>query len=149
MKAILAKNNKDYIGKNGKLLVRSSDDFRHFKAKTMGGILIVGKTTFEVDLDKRMLPGRQTIVVGSGYNTLAEAIELAYEMKYNTVDQEPEIWVIGGKSMYMQLMPIIEEFHISIIDDDQEGDLKFELPEHYRGKVYYYHFKPNEKKEGT
>lgn len=149
MKIICAINNLDYIGKNGELMWRSSEDFKHFKKLTMGGIMIVGATTFEKDLKGRQLPGRTTLVVGRNYLSLWEAVKQA------TVEQRlhpyggpdgrtlRDIWVIGGATIYKQLMPLATEIHLSLINDDQVGDCKFILSDDFRGKVFTYKFEPN------
>ena len=58
IKAIAAINNKMFLGRDGKMMWKSSEDFKHFKKMTMGGILIVGRKTFEIDLGGKTLPGR-------------------------------------------------------------------------------------------
>jgi len=151
MKAIVAVNNLDYIGKDGKMLWRSSDDFKHFKKLTIGeveapfqNILIVGAKTFENDLRGKELPGRKTIVIGSKYNSPLDAIDHALSLASH-YSIKIDIWIIGGKTIYDQFAPFIEEWHISHIDDDSIGDVKFELPALNRAKVYDYYFKTNPK----
>lgn len=133
MNLIVAVNKYNFIGNNGKMLWHSKEDFKHFKQKTMGGILIVGKTTYEVDLNKKELPGRELVVIGSNYNTLFEGVKKAIEAK-------KEIWVIGGLTIYNQLMPLIENIHISYVNNDLVGDKQFFIPSNYRGKIYKYYF---------
>jgi len=153
MKAIIAINNKGFIGKNGQMLWRSSEDFKHFKKMTIGegiNILIVGKTTFENDLQCKELINRTMLVVGTNYHTLPHAVRCAYShqsLMGECTTAHSDIWVIGGSSIYNQLLPLISEFHISHIDDDQEGDTSFELPSNFRGKVFHYNFSPNKPKE--
>lgn len=145
MKGIFARNKYGYIGKNGKLPWRSKEDFKHFKQKTKGGILIVGKRTWEDDLDQKPLPGRHMIVIGEGYNTVFQAVQkaiLLQEELNNSKNSETfvDIWVIGGATIYKQLLPLIEEFHISEINNSTAGDVRFDIPPDYRGKLFQYHF---------
>ena len=63
IKAIVAVNNKGYIGKDRKLMWRSSEDLKHFKEKTKGHICIVGRKTWENDLNSKPLPDRTMFVV--------------------------------------------------------------------------------------
>lgn len=152
MKLIVAVNNGSYIGKDGKLMWRCKADLQHFKTLTMGGVLIVGATTFTNDLRGKQLPGRKTYVVGKDYMRLSEAVReavhwqtfIARNSSGCDVDgpQYPTIWVIGGSSIYKQLLPLCDEIHMSVINDDSEGDVKFEVPADYRGKVTKYHFEP-------
>jgi dihydrofolate reductase len=151
MKLIVAMNYKGYIGRAGELMWKSSEDFKHFKKMTMGGILIVGSTTFEKDLKGRSLPGRTTLVVGGKYLTLGEAVRRAITEQqfhpYGGPDgrTKREIWVIGGSSIYEQLAPLCDEAHVSLINDNQIGDVTFKLPPDFRGKIITYNFEPNGK----
>lgn len=147
MKAIAAINRKGYIGKDGKLMWKSTEDFKHFKSKTMGGICIVGLVTWEKDLGGKALPGRDFVVVGQDNKSLWTAVKeaIALQFYYEKQGEFKDIWVIGGASIYQQLWPLIEEMHLSIINDDQEGDRKLNLPENFLGKVYTYNFEPNKK----
>jgi dihydrofolate reductase len=150
MKAIAAINNEGYIGKDGKLMWRSSEDFKHFKTLTKGGIMIIGKVTYEVDLGGKPLPGRIMVVVGSSvFPTLWDAVKgaLIIQTAQQTMGIERDIWVIGGASIYNQLWPLINELHLSIIDDNQKGDRRLDIPADFRGQIHKYYFEPN--KEGT
>jgi dihydrofolate reductase len=105
MKAILAVNNKGYIGLKGELPWRCSADLAHFKKETMGGKLLVGYRTAQ-SLPK--LPGRELIV----YNKLG-----------STEDYASADWCIGGKATYEAFCHLFTELHVSIIDDDTVGDV--------------------------
>lgn len=169
MKLIVAVNKLGYIGKEGKMLWHSSDDLKHFKKLTMNGTLIVGKRTFEDCLDSVQLPGRATLVVGTGqytkttdaeihapagedYLTPAEAMDCVClgnnaELCGNPDWPYKESWVIGGKQIYDLFVHFCDEIHMSLINDDQVGDVKWEVPNDYRGKVFYYEFEPNKPKD--
>lgn len=149
MKAIVAINNQNYIGKDGKLLWKCKEDFKHFKSMTMGGILIVGAVTFEKDLNSKVLSGRDMIVIGSKirnpeYHSLYEGVMKAIMMSMANKGDRREIWLIGGQSIYEQLLPMCDEVHISVINDDQVGDRKFVLPASYKGNVITYSFEPDD-----
>jgi dihydrofolate reductase len=131
MKAIVARNLKGFIGKNGKLPWKSRADLEHFKTLTMGAKLLVGRKTFE---NLPPLPGRELIVVGTGYNTLQEALS-----------QKPD-WVIGGKQLYESTAHLITGLHISIINDKTIGDVEFPNFEYYKGYIHLHYFDVDEKK---
>ena len=144
MKIIVCVNSKFYIGNKGELMWKSKADLAHFKKLTMGGILIVGATTFEKDLKGKTLPGREMVVVGKNYYTLFEAVNRAIDLRdANDGDVMKTIWVIGGASIYEQLLPLCSEVHMSLIDDNQVGDRKFPSLENYKGEVIRYNFKPD------
>lgn len=141
MRLIVAVNNKGYIGKDNKLMWKCREDMLHFKQLTTGGEIIVGRTTYEKCLGGRKLPNRNMYVVGTGYFTLPIAVATAITCGFMSNNV---VWVIGGSEIYKQLLPICEEIHISHIDDDQEGDIKFELPKDCKSQVFNYYFKPDE-----
>lgn len=126
MKAIIAKNNKNYIGLNGGLPWRSKDDLKHFKESTMGCKLLVGFTTSQ-KLPK--LNGREVIV-----DDETKVID------YNEID-----WCCGGKYTYEKFCHLFTELHISIINDDTIGDTEFpELKNLNKDcKIFYYYFNKN------
>lgn len=128
MKLIVAVNNKGYIGLNDSLPWRCSEDLKHFKEKTMGCKLLVGRKTFEA---MPPLKGRELIVVGKGYHTMEEALA-----------KNPD-WVIGGASIYEQLAPYCNEFHISDINDDTIGDTMLPAINMSHIKLYKYYFEPD------
>lgn len=126
LKAIIAKNNKNFIGLNNKLPWKSKEDLEHFKKMTMGCKLLVGRTTYE---SMPKLPGRKMLVVGEGYYTLKEALEL-----------KPD-WVIGGRKLYDSVLHLCSELHISTIDDNTFGDTLCPSLNNFKGKIFNYNFK--------
>lgn len=105
MRAILAINNKGYIGLKGGLPWRCSKDLEHFKKETMGGKLLVGHRTAK-HLPK--LPGRELMV---------------FDKNETTIDYTSADWCIGGKSTYEKFCHLFTELHVSIINDDTIGDV--------------------------
>ena len=61
MKLILAVDKNWSIGNQGRLLYHLPRDLKHFKETTMGGILIMGRKTYESL--PRKLPGREMVVL--------------------------------------------------------------------------------------
>lgn len=140
IKAIVAVNNKGYIGKDGKLMWRSKDDLKHFKEKTSGHICIVGRKTFENDLGGKELPNRKFFVVGSNYLTPAQALSEATKLANET---GKDIWVIGGKQIYDVFLPFCGELHISRINNDDIGDVVFHYSNNFVGLLFNYNFETN------
>jgi dihydrofolate reductase len=104
MRAIIAMNNLGFIGKGNTLLWHNSDDLRHFKTLTDGGILLVGYNTFS---ELPILKNRELI------------IDTRNEFHFN-VD-----WCIGGKKTYEKYSPFFTELHISHIDNNDIGNVTF------------------------
>lgn len=135
MKIIVAVNKLGYIGLNNRLPWRSSEDLRHFKKLTLDKTLLVGKTTFE---NMPKLEGREVIVVGTGYNTLEEALT-------NDID-----YIIGGKrlieSVFNNYRHLITGVELSIINDETIGDCKIDIDfsDYFNVNYYYFNINKNE-----
>lgn len=110
MDMIVAINKLGYIGKDGGLIWKCSDDLKWFKEVTMGKKCLVGRKTFE---SLPPLKGRELIVVSRNDLPLKEALKL-----------NPDI-VIGGGEIYRQTIHMINTLYLSIINDEQIGDTKF------------------------
>ena len=136
MKLIVATNNLGYIGKDGKMLWYSSDDLKHFKQLTTGCSLIVGATTFEICLNGKLLPNRETFILGKKYKSIWEILGTICRL----AQEEKDIWVIGGSMVYNTFIHLCDEVHISHINNNEIGDTKFVLPTDYKGKVFDYYF---------
>ncbi len=115
--AIVARNGA--IGRDGDQPFHISEDFRRFKALTLGHPIIMGRKTFEA-LPKGALPGRRNIVISrnaqwNAPNTeRASSIEEAIAM-CNDID---EIFIIGGGLIYSQTMPLCDCLYITEVDAD-------------------------------
>ena len=123
---ILAVARNGVIGKGGALPWHLSEDLRHFKKTTMGHAVIMGRKTY--DSIGRPLPKRRNVVVSNKpaatfpgcetAGTLEEAIALARKT-------DPCPFVIGGASLYERALPLATEIHLTMIDEDVEGDVYF------------------------
>lgn len=150
MKLIVAVNNHGYIGKNGELMWKCKADLKHFKQLTIDCGIIVGRTTYEKCLGGKKLPNRKHYIVTTDplthaipdedfvVGTLGAVVEEA--MVDNYLNCCKEIWVIGGAEIYNQLVHLCSEIHISHINNNDVGDVKFEVPANYRGEVVHYYF---------
>lgn len=112
------------IGRGGDQPFHISEDFKRFKALTMGKPIIMGRKTFDA-LPGGALPGRRNIVVtrrtdfsAPGIETapsLQQAIELAKS------SSPSEIMIIGGGEIYRQAIDIAHMLHITSVDAETEG----------------------------
>jgi dihydrofolate reductase len=55
------------IGRDGDLLVHLPGDLKYYKEKTIGRHIVLGRKTLESFPGGRPLPGRENIVLTSGY----------------------------------------------------------------------------------
>lgn len=125
MKLIAAVDENWGIGNNCKLLQVIPADMEYFKAQTIGKVVIMGKTTFESLPGKRPLADRINIVLSKTYSSLpgvvvcASLTELFYYLK--ECGRE-DIFVIGGESVYCQLMTYCSDAYITKIRNCYPAD---------------------------
>jgi len=109
------------IGKDGKLPWHLPEDFRWFKKLTMGHPIVMGRKTCE-SIGKP-LPGRRNVVISRQWTEAPEGFELV-----NSIDElfdsdlEEEVFLIGGAVLYEELLPKCDEFYLSYVFEEYQGD---------------------------
>ena len=124
--AIAVTNKNRAIGFKNKLLWNLPPDLAHFKKITAGHTVIMGGNTF-ISLG-RPLPNRVNIVITKNKDLAApgciivsspeEALERAKIEEENLPTEQKEVFVIGGASIYAQLLPHVEKLYLTIVDDE-------------------------------
>lgn len=145
--AIVARNAKNYIGKNGKLMYKLPKDMNNFKKLTTcygHGIVIMGRKTWE-SLGCKPLLNRTNIVVTKQKKvkctnpefkpivakSIEEAIAYAYTenfMMYHVIADN--IWIIGGSSIYEAAMRFTRNIYVTLVCDETEGDTTMVFPKY-------------------
>lgn len=107
-------------------------DLKRFKALTVGKPVIMGRKTFDSIFDriKKPLPDRPNIVVSrSGFShpgvDVYPDLETAINETIAKYSSEEEIMVIGGASIYEQILPFAQRIYLTMIEKDYEGDAWF------------------------
>ncbi|MCD0462605.1 dihydrofolate reductase [Roseiconus lacunae] len=124
--AVVAISQTGVIGRDGDMPWRLSSDLRRFKSLTMGGVLIMGRKTF--DSIGRPLPGRRTIVITRQADWSSAGVEVAAtpEAAIELAGQTPA-FVVGGAEIYRQLIDRCEEVFLTRVLCNVEGDTHLEL----------------------
>lgn len=123
---IAAMSRNKIIGNGPDIPWKVKGEQKLFKEITSGGTLVMGRKTF--DTIGRALPGRKTIIVTRQSEFTAEncmvvnSIEDALE-KSSQLGRE--VFVAGGGEIYSQTINMADDLHLSVIDTDVEGDVKF------------------------
>jgi len=150
MNLIVAVDKNWAIGKNNKLLVSIPDDMKFFRETTSGHVVVMGRKTLESFPNGKPLKNRVNIVLTSDKNySVNDAVvvnsldELREELKkYNSDD----IYVIGGDSVYKQLLDDCDVAHVTYIDYAYDADSYFpnldadpnwEIAEESEEQTYY------------
>lgn len=129
MNLIVAVDNNWAIGNKGELLIRIPNDHKHFREETTGKVVVLGRKTLETFPQGLPLKNRTNIILSTDKNyAVKDAIivhsieELLEELKkYNDED----IYIIGGDSVYRQMLPYCNVAHITKIDHEYEADAYF------------------------
>lgn len=124
--AAIGKHNE--LGKNNTLLWDLPNDMAHFREKTRGHIIIMGRKTFE-SIGKP-LPGRQNIVITTDphYSEAGVTVAHSYEEALTRCDfanYPDEVFVIGGAQIYTQALPTADTLYITHVDGEFNADTFF------------------------
>ncbi|WP_299707192.1 dihydrofolate reductase [uncultured Pontibacter sp.] len=142
----IAENN--VIGKDNQLIWHLPADLRHFKQKTMGHPMIMGRKTFE-SIGKP-LPGRTTIIVTRQENYQAEGCIVVNSVeeaiaKGKELDSE-QVSIVGGAEIYKQALPFVDTLYLTKVHHSFDGDTFFpELQEEEWQEVSAEGHEPDEK----
>lgn len=109
------------IGKDGALPWYIPNDLRHFKAKTMGLPMIMGRKTFESF--QGPLKGRRNIVLTRSKRWKAEGAEVVHSVD-EALDlvANTDCSVIGGAEIYALFEPFADRIELTEVHADFEGD---------------------------
>ena len=124
MKAIAAMSLNRVIGAGGKIPWHLPEDFAWFKRTTMGGVLIMGRKTFESI--GRPLPGRETIVLTRGGWT-NPAVKTSDDPGALPLapDDPRELFVCGGAEIYARMLPLCSDLFLTVVKREVKGDAFF------------------------
>ncbi|MDO5455806.1 MAG: dihydrofolate reductase [Eubacteriales bacterium] len=129
MNLIAAVDRNWAIGNKGQLLVRIPGDHRMFRQETLDKVVVYGRKTLETFPLSQPLDRRTNIILSANPDykvrnaTVAHSIEelLAILRDYDTED----IYIIGGESIYRQMLPYCDVAHITKVDYEYEADAFF------------------------
>ena len=129
MNCIVAVDENWAIGYKNELLVRIPADQKFFRQETTGKVVVLGRKTLETFPQQRPLPNRTNIIVSTKKDyQVKDAIvvhsieELLEELKkYDTKD----VYIIGGDSIYKQMLPYCDTAHVTKIDHAYAADTYF------------------------
>lgn len=113
--AAVAKNRA--IGFENKLIYWLPNDLKRFKALTTGHTIVMGRKTFE-SLPKGALPNRRNCVLTRSTKELpgCECFK-SWDEFIATCQQEEDIYIIGGASLYKGLLDKADRLCLTEIDD--------------------------------
>ena len=128
--AAVAQNNA--LRYKNQLLYHLPDDLKRFKKLTSGHTVIMGKNTYD-SLPNGALPNRRNIVLSRSVKELPNCDV------YTNIDEalkscgDEEIFIIGGASIYKQMIDKADKIYITeVYDFPENADVFFpEIPEEF------------------
>jgi len=114
------------IGKDGTQPVALSADRKFFRETTRGAMVIVGRRTIEDFPDQKPLPGRVNIALTRNQSeipgfTVCNSPEAAAELTKTA----QRAMVIGGGSIYRQMLPLCDTAYVTKVHCTPESDTFF------------------------
>lgn len=117
------------IGKDNQLVWHIPEDLKHFKEITSGGVIVMGRKTFESM--GRALPNRINWVITRDKNWTAEGVKIVHSLEdafmqahldVEHCEKNQSLFVIGGGEIFKQTLPIMDRLEITRVDLDVQGD---------------------------
>lgn len=113
------------IGKDNTMPWHLPADFAWFKQSTMGKPVIMGRKTY--DSIGRLLPGRTNIIISRNINMKVEGamVVASIDEALKAASSAEEVMVIGGGSIYQNLLARSNKLYLTFIDAVLDGDTQF------------------------
>jgi dihydrofolate reductase len=125
------------IGKNGKLPWPTiPEDAQRFRDLTIGHAVIMGRKTWEFDVEKRPLSERYNVVIANSIPANeTDTFQAKYPSSLTFVNSLPDallqvesyekVFIVGGASIYSQSLSLANTWELTIIEQEYEGDTFF------------------------
>jgi len=130
---IMATDNLGGIGKNNGLpWGRHDEDMKWFRDKTLGHVVLMGRTTFE-SLGSVPLPGRINVVMSNTLPQDTPGVKVVQGSMWNILADlkrdypDLKIWIIGGKDVYQKGFRYAEKMYITTIKGLYGADTYIDL----------------------
>lgn len=122
---IVAMANNRSIGINNQLPWHLSADLKRFKQLTMGNPILMGRKTHESI--GRPLPGRDNLIITHNVDYQAAGCLIFHNLADILLHcrDRSELFVIGGSSLYNDLLPLADTIYLTAIDQNFAGDTFF------------------------
>lgn len=114
------------IGKDGSLLVSIPADHRMFRQETLGKVVVYGRKTLETFPMQHPLDRRTNIILSRNPHfqvSGAQVVHSVQELLQALEGYDPDdVYVIGGASIYRQLLPYCDRADITRVDWSYDAD---------------------------
>jgi len=123
--AICAMSENRVIGNNNKLPWHLPADLNRFKNITMGNPILMGRKTYESI--GHPLPGRTNIILTHDVNYPAPGCIVVQSIEHalTAVKDHDELFIIGGATLYQEMLAHTQRIYLTLIHQPIEGDTFF------------------------
>src|SRR5689334_1728012 len=121
---IVAMARNRVIGKDNRLPWHFPADLKHFKRRTMGQTILMGRKTY--DSIGKPLPGRENFVISRTQSKNSDHLQF-----FDSIDKAlaavrtQDAYIIGGAEIFNQTLDRIDGIYLTRIDQDFEGDAHY------------------------
>lgn len=122
-KVIAAMSENRVIGNGNRIPWQLPEDFKFFKATTMGHVLVMGRKTFESI--GRPLPGRDTVVLSRSGFSHPGVQTIASMDQISAMRGDRQVFICGGGEIYRQALPYCSDIYLTHVKRSVEGDAFF------------------------
>ncbi|MFQ5982537.1 MAG: dihydrofolate reductase [Woeseiaceae bacterium] len=122
---IVAAATNNVIGHEGELPWRLPEDLRRFRHLTSGKPIIMGRLTYESI--GRPLPERTNIILSRQEGLVIEGCQVVStpEAAIELAGDADEVMVIGGGTVYAQMLPLADRIYLTRVTAVVDGDTYF------------------------
>ena len=113
------------IGRGKTIPWHLPEDFKWFKATTMGHVLAMGRRTYESI--GRPLPGRETVVLprNPGSDTDVRTLDSLEALGQAEAERDRTSFICGGAEIYSQALAQCVDLYLTRVKREVEGDAFF------------------------
>jgi dihydrofolate reductase len=123
---VVAHSSNGVIGRDGGMPWHLPTDLKRFRELTTGGVVVMGRKTFEsLPSAYRPLPDRRNLVLSSNPEYAADSAEVLPSLQAALAACELDCFVIGGGVTYAEALPHAQRVYATEIDSTAEGDTFF------------------------
>ena len=129
MNLIVAVDSNWAIGNKNELLVRIPNDQKHLREETAGKVVVMGRKTLETFPQGQPFKNRINIILTTDRKYKVKDAMTVHSVKERVEElkkyDDEDIYIIGGESVYRQMLPYCNVAHVTKIDMAYEADTYF------------------------
>lgn len=123
---IAAMSENHVIGRNNSLPWHLPDEWAHFRKVTAGKAFIMGRKSFEAP-DALHSEYRNVVITSTPPPNAEPHSEYAKDISgaISLLSGETDVFVLGGASIFSQMLPLADRLYLTIVHAQVEGDAYF------------------------